>query len=241
MRKVLVRWGLIAATVVPLAAALCIVLVLPAAAAWVCPSCYGLKPAGEHLYVEEAASPVEIARIRADIDDARQRLVDFYPTQVASPPDILVCMTRACDRRLGGQGAKARAFSSRFITVSPDGRNPTILAHELAHIEFHERVGMTAMLWQRYPAWFDEGLAVIVSKDPRYLELRGGAVVGCLAPADAPLPVSAREWSRQAGVHAAPLYASAACRVRTWLAANHGAGGVIALARNLRSGGVFPN
>jgi hypothetical protein len=40
------------------------------------------------------------------------------------------------------------------------------LAHELSHIELHARLGViTSYLY--LPSWFDEGVAVVVSKDPR--------------------------------------------------------------------------
>lgn len=42
----------------------------------------------------------------------------------------------------------------------------TILSHELTHAELHYRVGVSRSA-HSIPHWFDEGLAVLVSQDPR--------------------------------------------------------------------------
>ena len=53
--------------------------------------------------------------------------------------------------------------------LPPRGLNEVIISHELTHIELHSRVGVLRS-WRSIPSWFDEGLAVLVSQDPRYTE-----------------------------------------------------------------------
>jgi hypothetical protein len=211
----------------------------PAAAAYACPRCYGLTEAAPGIYVEARSSEAERARLVDRVAAAEGRVAAFYAKRLATRPTILACVSRACDRRLGGGGAKARAYGATFIHVSPGGWNATILAHELAHIELHERIGWRALVSGALPAWFDEGLAVVVSRDPRYLSLDGDGTEACLEPASDDLPASAREWGREAGRADRPVYAMAACRVLYWLRGHGGRGAVIALAARLRDGGRF--
>ncbi|MFG1943168.1 hypothetical protein [Nonomuraea sp. NPDC048826] len=48
--------------------------------------------------------------------------------------------------------------------LSPRGADPVIASHELSHVELHTRLAGAEV-----PQWFDEGLAVVVCGDPRYL------------------------------------------------------------------------
>lgn len=210
----------------------------PAAAAYVCPSCYGLEKLESGLYIESGASVRDIADLKSRIAIAKQRLGEFYPN-LAAAPTLLVCVSPGCGARLGGKGAKAMTYGVFFVRVSPDGRNETILAHELAHVELHDRIGNLALLRGALPAWFDEGLAVIVSRDERYLTPNAAAKVDCGAQDAGDLPVSSRDWRRQAGAATRPLYALAACRVLEWMDARGGKKAIEVLAAQLRAGATF--
>jgi hypothetical protein len=84
---------------------------------------------------------------------------------------------------------------NRAVMLSPRGIDAVIAAHELAHVELHERLGSHA---GHVPQWFDEGLAVLVSDDPRYLRPET-AVDRCLVASDEALPATLPEWLRAAG------------------------------------------
>ncbi|MDA7948134.1 MAG: hypothetical protein MPJ78_11745 [Hyphomicrobiaceae bacterium] len=115
-----------------------------------------------------------------------------------------------------------------------------IIAHELAHIELHGRIGEVGLLRGALPAWFDEGLAVIVSKDERYLEILPNGELSCVTTTDeGDLPASISEWGRVAGQGKRPIYAMVACRTLNWLHENDGADGVRQLAEKLNAGGYF--
>ncbi len=82
---------------------------------------------------------------------------------------VIACSSEACFTANGGVSAKGKAYGSSMLLLSPRGLNQVIIAHELAHIELHGRVGALRS-WRSIPQWFDEGLAVLVSDDPRYTE-----------------------------------------------------------------------
>jgi len=157
---------------------------MPQAAAYACPSCYGFERIGEGLYVEAVPSVA-----------------------------LLACDTVECDRRLGGRGAKARAYGEKFILVAPEGRTETIISHEFAHIVLHERVGSVGLLRGDLPAWKNEGIAVLVSGDTRYFAIEGGTPA-CTTEPDGPLPETVREWGKamRPDTHLI-LYAQVACMV----------------------------
>lgn len=199
-------------------------LLYPAMAAYGCPACFGLVRLDDRIFVDEETPSGQRAEIEADYAAAVQRVARFYGS-FAHRPVVLACSTAQCDRRLGGRGAAARTFGSTFIHVSPRGINPVILAHEFSHVEAHARIG----LWRlgSFPAWFDEGLAVIVSDDARYLKPGAKGSDRCAGDPSGNLPAGMFEWGRVAG-GAPGLYALAACKVLRWMDANGGRDGLIA-------------
>ena len=81
-------------------------------------------------------------------------------------PSIYACTTKACFSKFGGIPAKAKAIDDDKVLLSKDALNKVTLTHELAHIEFHKRLG-SPQAWNRVPMWFDEGLAVLACKDSK--------------------------------------------------------------------------
>ncbi|MFI6318712.1 hypothetical protein ACIBG8_14380 [Nonomuraea sp. NPDC050556] len=166
-----------------------VALAYPSVAAATCPGCYGLESIGDGVYAEGRRA--DVLRVVAA---ARARVKAFYG-ELRSSPRLLVCVTEKCYSRLGGGGEKGVAVLNRAVMLSPRGLDPVIAAHELSHVEFHARLVKEA------PQWVDEGLAVVVSQDSRYLP----APATC--PAGPPLPETLDAWL------ASPAYARAACEV----------------------------
>ncbi|MCC1482229.1 hypothetical protein [Roseibaca sp. Y0-43] len=131
------------------------------------------------------------------------------------------------------------AYLNLFVFVYPDGATATILAHEMAHGELHARLGTARRLVsQPVPTWFDEGLAVLVSQDSRYLEFASGAVTGCKA-GDWPEPPSDQSsFRRQAATEAEALYTASACKTIAWLDDHGGINATPALMDRIRSGDI---
>jgi hypothetical protein len=112
-----------------------------------------------------------------------------------------------------------------------------IASHELSHLEFHNRLGFIRTVLRDVPQWFDEGVAVVVSDDPRYL----GKSTGDRCPVDPDGDLPAR---RAAWIHGASndqLYAKAACRVSRWIAAKGGSAAVTHLISQVANGTDFDN
>jgi hypothetical protein len=85
----------------------------------------------------------------------------------AKPVVIHVCATPESIVAYGGpKGAGGFVLNGRlFVSPKPQNtaeRMPGILAHELSHLHFEQRLGMVAYA-THLPSWFKEGLAVFVS------------------------------------------------------------------------------
>jgi hypothetical protein len=198
----------------------------PAVAATTCPGCYGLERVRPGLHVEPELAAVQRAQVTAAVDEGRRRVVAFFG-DLRSTPDFLACFTDSCYARIGGGGERGIAVLNRAVMLSPRGIDPVIAAHELTHVELHARLGTGSV-----PQWFDEGLAVLVSDDARYLRPGGDR---CLVEPAGPLPETLDGWLRAASADPR-VYAQAACAVSRWTAT----GDVPALVADLAAGGTFP-
>lgn len=154
----------------------------------------------------------------------------------------------------GGRGAKAKIYADHIL-LSPRGLNYHFLAHEWSHDELHTRLDFWD--WFRLPRWFDEGLAVVVSEDPRYSEDEWRFLVesGALQPTREELLActTLRKWldgvhrfgeGREAGAGTdeksagSPLYTAAGHEVRLWLS-RVGRKGLLELIERLNAGETF--
>ncbi len=200
----------------------------PALAGAACPACFGLRRAAPGIYAEATIPAADRAQLVADVAAAKTGVAAYFG-DFSAASRILACQSAACDRALGGRGAKAVTYSLGVYTVirvAPGGLNRTILTHELAHAEFHRRIGLWRQVSGQVPAWFDEGLAVIVSDDPAYLA-PGTGLARCRAHASGPLPESPFDWAPLAA-RRPNLYAESACAVLGWMATQDGQHGLLA-------------
>lgn len=228
------RWSkrLVLVAVLVILAVGCVVFLSPAVAAYACPSCYGLQRATGSLFVDPAMSVEDRTKLQEIIARAAVQVENFYGS-FERQPTLLACATEECDRRLGGRGARAATYGTTFIRLSPRGLNQRILAHEFSHVELHARVGVFRLLMGAIPAWFDEGLAIIVSDDTRYLGPGATSATRCLEEPNGDLPSSPFQWRSAAG-KTPGLYAQAACRVMRWMEENGDQAGLrAAISRRL--------
>lgn len=213
-------------------------LTFPSVAATTCPGCYGMQRVGPNLYVERGLPDERRERISALLNAAERQVAAFYDGRRSSPR-VLACTTARCYSRISGGGqARGIAVLNRAVVLSPRGLNQVIAAHELSHVELNERLGSHN---GRIPQWFDEGLAVVVSDDRRYLT--GVAADGadrCRISSDEVLPETLSDWLTKAAKDDQRLYAVSACRVSRWMDANGGRQGVFDLIERIRSGEPFP-
>ena len=227
------RW-LVGGFVVVLVATLAgLAVASPSFAATSCPRCYGLVRVHDDLYAETGLSTAQRQQLVDVFADANRRVSDFYDGRSGSPR-VLACFTTGCYQRIGGGNERGKAVRDRAVMLSPRGIDAVIASHELSHVEFHRRLGS---LRGQIPQWFDEGLAVVVSDDPRYL-LPDTAADRCRVHSDEALPVTLKEWLASASADD-DMYAKAACRVSQWLGARDGHQAVADLVDRLDHGESF--
>jgi hypothetical protein len=223
-------WRSVAGVVAVLVAVVAgLVVAYPVVAAAVCPGCYGLSEAAPGVYVDDDATAEQQSEMVDVVAAARQRVRDFLG-DTRSNPRILICLSADCYGRIGGGGEKGQALRDHAIALSPDGATVVIAGHEMVHAELYERLG------SRYgdvPAWFHEGLAVLISDDRRYLT---GAPAGERCPIDHALALAA---TRDATPRSPDLYRNGACVVDRWVATNGGVAAVDDVVRRLREGEPF--
>jgi hypothetical protein len=205
----------------------------PAVAATYCPRCYGLVPLQGKLYAERGLSTAQQRQIVDVFEAANARVTDFYGDRRSSPR-LLVCLSTDCYARIGGGGERGVAVLNRAVMLSPRGIDTVIAAHELSHVELHRRLGSHA---GQIPQWFDEGLAVLVADDARYL-LPATPADRCRVASGEALPVTLADWLRAAGADE-QVYAKAACRVSTYVNAHGGRQAVLDLVDRLNRGDSF--
>ena len=210
--------------------------VQPTLAALVCPRCFGFEQLYGRVYVDAAMpGPLRVQLARA-MREGETKVAGFYG-ELKAAPEVLACATDICWQRLGGGGAQGISYASVGIRLAPRGIDPVIVAHELSHIELHERTGLANFILGSIPAWFDEGLAVIVSDDPRFL-LASTVSDRCRIEPTEDLPVGKMEWTRAAGTDQ-NLYAHAACRVLRWMKATGGYTAAVVLIQKVAEGVPF--
>lgn len=204
----------------------------PTVAATSCPACYGMRRVGSDLYIGREASSEQRQQVVDTVAAADQRIRAFYGGRESSPR-ILACPTEDCYERIGGGKERGVAILNRAVILSPRGLDPVIAAHEMSHVELHRRLDSGATV----PQWFDEGLAVVVSDDLRYLTSRS-TDDRCTAQPDGALPQTLDQWLAAATADER-IYARAACAVHRWIEANGGSQAVLNLVTRLNSGDEF--
>jgi hypothetical protein len=187
-----------------------VAVAFPAVAATTCPGCYGLDRVRKGLHVEPGVAAAQRQEVSDAVDEGTRRVAAFFGGLRAAP-EFLACLTDECYSGIGGGGERGIAVLNRAVMLSPRGIDPVIAAHELTHVELHTRLGKRTV-----PQWFDEGLAVLVSDDPRYVRPDGDR---CLVEPAGPLPDTLDGWLTAATADA-QVYAQAACAVSRWTAAH---------------------
>ncbi|SEG24070.1 hypothetical protein SAMN05444920_102313 [Nonomuraea solani] len=209
-----------------------IAVAYPSIAATTCPGCYGLTELEEGVYTEDGLSAQQKSQVRQTVTQSRELIAAFYGSR-ASSPTLLICLTEPCYTRIGGGKERGIAVLNRSVMLSPKGINAAIASHEMSHVELHTRLTSGAEI----PQWFDEGLAVVVANDPRYLAPES-ASDRCLSAPTNPLPVTLEQWLSTASKDT-NTYAKSACQVTRWLRDNQGRTGLLSLIDRLNAGEPF--
>jgi len=134
---------------------------------WV-PKWFGLEPLVENIYVDKNMALPQREALQAAIITAREQ-IRLHFGEVTSAPDIIACSTESCYRSLSGVTARAKAYGSSKLLLSPRGITAPMISHEWSHAELYDRMGGFRAA-NRLPRWFIEGLAVVVSDEPTHSE-----------------------------------------------------------------------
>ena len=131
------------------------------------PDWSGFVEISKDIYVDKAMSSSQRIEVLKTVRLAKVRVSQFFGG-LEGHPKIFACSSEECFVTNDfGATPKGMAFGSSALMLSPRGMDIVIISHELTHIELHTRVGVFRS-WHGISTWFDEGLAVLVSQDPRY-------------------------------------------------------------------------
>ena len=118
-----------------------------------------------NIYVDAKMPAAQRLQLIETVKQSRLEIKQFFGG-MKSTPKIYACSTKKCFKKFGGVSADAKTINDDTVLLSYKGLNKTTVTHELAHAEFNKRLGKSH--WNKVPMWFDEGLAVLVCKDPKY-------------------------------------------------------------------------
>lgn len=129
------------------------------------PAQMGMEARGNGVFLDPDLPAAVREKIPGFIEEAK-KLVSYYYRDLLAKPNLVFCGSAACFSNFGGCGL---GFTDgEHIVISRQGIRPDIIAHELAHVEFATRLGGFSRVLERVPQWFDEGLAVLVSKSEEF-------------------------------------------------------------------------
>ena len=189
--------------------------------AGMCPDCYGFKKIDDYTFAEKDINADDINKIKTISAAGSEQVRKYFP-DFKQNARIIVCTNLQCDTKIGlANGARALTYGDNFILFSSRGLNNTIFAHEFTHVAIHNLILKYKKSIFLFPAWFDEGMAVIVSKDERYLHIDKSGEDACKNKDIKNLPVTNMEWGDAMGQNG-DIYARAGCRVALWVAKTGG-------------------
>ncbi len=128
----------------------------------------GLDEVASDIRVDAAADQAQRTLAMRLRDASRARLTAVVG-EVISQPVFVFCFSDGCFQRFGGGSPRAKSFGDLRILIGPVAMTQAFVAHEWWHAELYRRAGYGAV--RKVPRWFDEGVAVWISDDPRYGEV----------------------------------------------------------------------
>ena len=121
-----------------------------------------------NLYYRESLDEVTKSKLKMLLVDAQARNEAFWGSLKANTK-VIYCHTEEDYMKFGlpfMTPGVARTKLGSYVVLSPQGLNVDVLAHELSHTEFNERIGFFNQF--KIPAWFNEGLAMQVDNRSLY-------------------------------------------------------------------------
>lgn len=128
------------------------------------PTWISMQKIAPNVYVDKDMDKAQQKKLIKLTSEAKKYVTDVWG-KLASQPTIYACSTRECAKALG-IGARAHHILN-YLVLSPRALSKEIIAHEWSHAELYKRIG-GFFSWRKVPRWFDEGLSVFVSHEPRH-------------------------------------------------------------------------
>lgn len=132
------------------------------------PGLYGLTEIAPDIYSDR---PGAAADHLAMLGEANGRVRAFFG-DLKSKPKFVLCSAMPCERSFGSNNKIAVSYAWLAVRIPPMAMadrqlGVDLITHERTHTELLWRWGATALWDERFPSWFNEGLAVHVSGDHR--------------------------------------------------------------------------
>ncbi len=203
----------------------------------------GMENIASNIYVDPKMDEAQQKALLEETVQAKKQVAAIWGS-VSSSPAIYACSTEACFRSLGG-GARAHQVANHIV-LSPRALTKELISHEWSHAELYERVG-GFFNSREIPSWFDEGVAVIVSHEPRHDERAWKKIEEqAIHYPDINELISSHDWSGatkkyQQDINGSELvvtYATAGHIVQQWYE-QAGEKGLIDLIKSVRQGDGF--
>ncbi len=151
-------------------------------------------------------------------------------------PKIVLCPTGLCNQVFGKKATRGVAYGKRVVRLNPKGINDEIATHELAHTALKNHVGEWRTFFGAVPAWFDEGLAVLISGSNLYSKTVSPEVLRALQSRP-----GWRDWNPLVKTHGwRDVYGGAHIMVKE-IDAAIGRKGIISILEQVGNGKTFEN
>lgn len=167
-----------------------ILIAIPGPQRLMFPKFYGWEEFAPNVFAPPLMDTTSRRRALTDIQRSEEQLTHFYGV-LAPRPIFVLCPKTSCNDTFGSHGARGIAYGKRVVRLNDMGINQVIITHELSHINLKSKLGEWRGFFGAVPAWFDEGLAVSLSKYERYDEMQ--------IPEDVLSDLKARDSWRQWG------------------------------------------
>jgi hypothetical protein len=115
----------------------------------------------DQLYFNAAIPQNKIDSLKSLLNLASTRVASFWGQKKCNPKYIY-CESNEDFKKFGSPFSIPALTHVKFgahIVISHDGVDLDIIAHEISHAEFYERIGFYNWSF-KIPRWFDEGLAM---------------------------------------------------------------------------------
>jgi hypothetical protein len=184
------------------------------------PTWFGMEAISPNIYVSKAVTETQREQLMLSMQQAKSRVNEIYGNVVSSPV-VYACADRNCYKSFNGYG-NGRAVGASGILLISESLTPEVISHEWSHVELYVRMGR--IRYGKFPMWFHEGLAVVVSKLTRHSDeaLRQARQLGIPIPKDIKMLGEQKVWNsalkqyhNDKGINV--MYAAAGHEVREWL------------------------